>query len=103
MYVVCRCAAQLVGRNEQQLQHPIQRLLTDMMEGNAKHSELNDDYQDLLYQVRLPCSMSHSFQIYEHDSFYTLQSGCTLFKTSIFAPQHGSRPTLAISLREFLV
>ncbi|BDA45205.1 Sister chromatid cohesion protein PDS5 homolog A [Coccomyxa sp. Obi] len=47
----CRCAAQLLRRNEQQLQHPIQRLLIDMMDGNAKDTELADDCQSLLHQI----------------------------------------------------
>ncbi len=53
--LVFRCAAQLLRRNEQQLQHPIQRVLIDMMDGNAKDTELADDCQSLLHQV-LPMS-----------------------------------------------
>ena len=50
--LVFRCAAQLLRRNEQQLQHPLQRLLIDMMDGNAKDTELADDCQSLLQQVQ---------------------------------------------------
>jgi hypothetical protein len=47
----CRCAKQLLKRNEEQLQPGIQKLLTNMMDGNKTESELEGDYPTLLLEV----------------------------------------------------
>ncbi len=49
----CRCARELIKRNDEQLQPHIQKLLTNMMDGNKTDSELDNDCPSLLLQVRI--------------------------------------------------
>ena len=47
----CRCSTQIILRNEAQLQPYIQKLLTNLMDGNKTESAFEDDFAELLPQV----------------------------------------------------